>query len=43
MMDIFYKEEISEFNGFVFENEFNVEEILIYNYKILDFFEFIFK
>ncbi|EGT4246935.1 transporter [Clostridioides difficile] len=43
MMDTLHKEEISEFNGFVFENEFNAEEILTYNYKILDFSESIFK
>lgn len=43
MMDTIHKEEISEFNGFVFENEFNAEEILTYNYKILDFSESIFK
>lgn len=43
MMDTLYKEKISEFNGFVFENEFNAEETLIYDYDILNFSEAIFK
>ncbi|MCC0658715.1 potassium channel family protein [Clostridioides sp. ZZV14-6154] len=43
MMDNIYKEEINEFNGFIFENKFNAEEILTYDYKLLNFSETIFK
>ncbi|MCC0630458.1 MULTISPECIES: potassium channel family protein [unclassified Clostridioides] len=43
MMDTLYKEEICEFNGFVFENEFNAEEILTYDYDVLNFSEAMFK